>query len=83
MKDENYPFSSKGKISIKFGKSKKVRLNEAEIKRVSELDMSEELAHLNNSQRCFHTVSPACVLRMPYWLNRRIFRMDAPIQITI
>ena len=48
---DDYPFSADGKIKIKFGKSQKIGLDEAEIKALEELDLSDAptiLQHARN-----------------------------------
>jgi site-specific recombinase XerD len=52
---DDYPFGATGKISIKFPQSSKMGLNEGEIKKLEELDLSKHAAIYNDARNIWLT----------------------------
>lgn len=76
-----YPFGGKGNISIKLTGASKIGLEEAEIKKLEELDLSEELSILNDARNIWLTefyfagmrVTDCLLLKWVDFQNGRLF----------
>lgn len=79
--NKDYPFGGKGGIAIKFGRSVKIGLSEAEIRMVSELNLSGDLANLNDARNiwmlayCFAgmRITDALLLKWSDFKNDRFY----------
>jgi len=76
-----YPFGGKGNISIKLTGASKIGLEEAEIKKLEELDLSEQLPILNDARNVWLTefyfagmrVTDCLLLKWADFQNGRLF----------
>ncbi len=79
--NREYPFGGKGGIPIKFGKSVKIGLSENEISAVSEINLTGDLANLNDARNiwllsyCFAgmRITDALLLKWPDFKNDRFY----------